>query len=75
MTGWASAAVPALKSNATSLLETGAISEEQASWIPALKSLTFVLNIPVRPHTHTNPMELNNIKKEFYVDYFRFLEL
>lgn len=47
MTGWASAAVPALRSNTTSLLETGAISSEQASWIPALKSLTFVLNIPL----------------------------
>lgn len=46
MTGWASAALPILRSNATTL-ETGPITLEQASWIPALKSLTFVLNIPV----------------------------
>lgn len=47
MTGWASAALPKLRSNETHLLEHGAITDEQASWIPALKSLTFVLNIPI----------------------------
>lgn len=47
MTGWASSALPHLRSNETSPLETGAITTEQASWIPALKSLTFVLNIPI----------------------------
>lgn len=46
MTGWASAALPTLRSNATTL-ESGPITTEQASWIPALKSLTFVINIPI----------------------------
>lgn len=47
MTGWASAAVVELRSNETLIFESGPISSEQASWIPALKSLTFVLNIPI----------------------------
>lgn len=47
MTGWASEAVRKLKASNSTLLDDGAISDEQASWIPALKSLTFVLNIPI----------------------------
>lgn len=47
MTGWASEAVRKLKMSNSTLLEDGAITDEQASWIPALKSLIFVLNIPI----------------------------
>lgn len=47
MTGWASEAVRKLKDSNSTLLENGPITDEQASWIPALKSLTFVLNIPI----------------------------
>lgn len=47
MTGWASAAVPALRSNETILLESGPMSGDQSSWMVSLKSLTFVINIPI----------------------------